>query len=84
MTYFFSGQENDLIIRVAGGNIIQIPTLRVDVVMESGDVIIPDLKLERTDTDFVFKTKFVPPPFPLKLLLKGINSCIIAMQYFIY
>ncbi|XP_057290819.1 von Willebrand factor A domain-containing protein 7-like [Hydractinia symbiolongicarpus] len=67
------GQENDLIIRVAGGNIIQIPTLRVDVVMESGDVIIPDLKLERTDTDFVFRTKFVPPPFPLKLLLKGIN-----------
>lgn len=65
------GQENDLIIRVAGGNIIQIPTLRVDVVMESGDVIISDLKLERTDTDFVFKTKFVPPPFPLKLLLKG-------------
>ena len=60
-----------MVIRLAGSELLDIPTLRVDIVDEDGKVLTSGLSLTMAGSSFIFTTPFTPPTTAFKLLLRG-------------
>ena len=58
-------------VQISGIENIQIPSLTLDIVDESGNIITAELTLTKVGLTSTFKTNFIPPTAAFKILLRG-------------
>ena len=68
---FHAAKNNTMMIKTAGLEQVNIPTIEIDVVDENGLILHKGLQLTKIGVTNIFKTTFIPPGVAFKLLLRG-------------